>query len=132
MKRYIFGVDIGGTTVKLGLFDEGGCLLEKWEIPTNTAEEGTAILPDVAKSIRGRMADRGITEEDILGIGIGAPGAVDEDGFLVGGAVNLGWKPFDIPTALSAYINVPIKAANDAKARRKPPHWHHLPLLSVH
>lgn len=116
MDRYIFGVDIGGTTVKLGLFSEDGSLLEKWEIPTVIENEGAAILPDVAGSIKAKMDEKGINEQDVAGIGVGAPGAVDEEGTLVGGAVNIGWKPFNIPEVLGAYINVPIKAINDANA----------------
>ena len=112
--RYAFGVDIGGTTVKLGLFDKDGCVLDKWEIPTVKENEGASILPDVAESIRGKMREKGIVEEDIAGIGVGAPGAVDDKGTLVGGAVNLGWGVFNIPKALGAYLDVPIKAANDA------------------
>ena len=114
MGRYVFGVDIGGTTVKLGLFGEEGCLLDKWEIPTVKDNEGASILPDVAASIRAKMEEKGIAEPDVAGIGVGAPGAVDDEGTLVGGAVNIGWKAFNIPEALGAYINVQVKAANDA------------------
>ena len=49
--RYGFGADVGGTSVKLGLFDENGTLLEKREIPTRTEEGGKAILPDIAAAI---------------------------------------------------------------------------------
>lgn len=112
--RYAFGVDIGGTTVKLGLFNKDGCVLDKWEIPTVKDNDGASILPDVAESIRGKMQEKGIAKEDIVGIGVGAPGAVDDQGTLVGGAVNLGWGVFNIPKALGAYLDVPIKAANDA------------------
>jgi len=107
-------VDIGGTTVKIGLFDKEGSLLDKWEIPTVRDNNGEAILPDVAKSILGKMAEKEIAESDVVGIGVGAPGAVDNDGVLVGGAVNLGWGVFSIPEAMNAYIKVPVKAANDA------------------
>lgn len=116
MSKYAFGVDIGGTTVKIGLFDREGCVLEKWEIPTVKDNEGTSILPDVAQSLLNKMKEKGIGPEDLVGIGVGAPGAVDSDGNVVTGAVNIGWKPFNIPRALGAYINVPIKAANDANA----------------
>lgn len=116
MSRYAFGVDIGGTTVKLGLFDEQGCVLDKWEIPTNKENGGTSILPDVAESIRGKLAERAIPKEQVIGVGVGAPGAVDEEGTLVGGAVNLGWKPFNIPQVFGEYLDLPIKAANDANA----------------
>lgn len=116
MSKYAFGVDVGGTTVKLGLFDKEGNVLDKWEIPTNKANKGEAILPDIAKSILAKMDEKGIKEEDLAGIGLGAPGAVDDNGTLVGGAVNIGWEPFNIPDAIHAYINVPVKAANDANA----------------
>ena len=114
MGRFAFGVDVGGTTVKLGLFDGEGMLLEKWEIPTVTENKGTRILPDIAESIRKKMQERNITEQDLKGIGIGTPGAVDEKGYMPGGAVNIGWEPLNIPETLQAYIKVPVKAANDA------------------
>lgn len=114
MGKYAFGVDIGGTTVKLGLFDAAGEILDKWEIPTVTDNDGEAIFPDIIKSLQGKMAEKGIAQEDLLGIGVGAPGSVDKDGTLVGGAVNIGWKSFNIPATIQAYINVPVKAQNDA------------------
>lgn len=114
MKKYAFGVDVGGTTVKLGLFDRDGQVLDAWEIPTVKENGGAAILPDVAKSLLAKMEEKNIREEDLEGIGIGAPGAVDDEGTLTCGAVNLGWGCFNIPEVLKAYINVPIKAANDA------------------
>lgn len=116
MSKYAFGVDIGGTTVKIGLFDRDGCVLDKWEIPTVKDNDGAAILPDVAESIIAKMKEKGITTDDIAGIGVGAPGAVDDKGTIVGGAVNLGWGVFNIPKALSAYLDVPVKATNDANA----------------
>lgn len=116
MGKYAFGVDIGGTTVKLGLFNEEGCNLDKWEIPTVTDNGGALILPDVAKSIQEKMSEKDISKEKVVGIGVGAPGAVDENGTLVTGAVNLGWGSFNIPEVLGAYINIPVKAVNDANA----------------
>lgn len=114
MGKYAFGVDVGGTTVKLGLFDEKANVLDKWEIPTVKTNKGSSILPDVANSILAKMEEKGISESDVAGIGIGVPGPVDESGMLVGGAVNIGWEPFNIPEALNAYIKIPVKAANDA------------------
>ena len=80
MSSYIFGVDIGGTTVKLGLFSGTGDLLEKWEIPTNIQDNGTHILPDVVCSISDKMAQKGIITEQVTGIGFGFPGPVTPDG----------------------------------------------------
>lgn len=114
MSQYAFGVDIGGTTVKLGLFDRQGNVLDKWEIPTVKDNGGEQILPDVAQSIREKMAEKSIGLQEICGIGVGAPGAVDDQGTMVGGAVNLGWGVFNIPEVLGRELAVPVKAANDA------------------
>ncbi len=113
--KYVFGVDIGGTTVKLGLFNDQYELLEKWEIPTVVDNGGEKIIPDVAASIQNKMKEKNLTKEDILGVGVGAPGAVNEDGFLVGGAVNLGWEAFDLKHDFEAALGgMTVKAGNDA------------------
>ena len=111
--RYCFGVDVGGTTVKLGFFDEEGNLLEKWEIPTRTQDHGKYILPDVAASILDKMKEREVSREDIAGVGIGAPGPVDAKG-TVYVAVNLGWGTFSLKNELQSLLNLPVEAGNDA------------------
>lgn len=113
MKTYGFGVDIGGTTVKIGLFNIDGTMLEKWEIPTNTANGGAAILDDVAASVLGKIAEKGIEKEEILGIGLGVPGPVDSTG-VVHKCVNLGWGVFNVEEALSEKTGLMVKAGNDA------------------
>lgn len=113
MKKYAIGVDIGGTTVKLGLFDKEGCVLEKWEIPTVKDNHGAGILPDIAASIKERMTSMNIDQDDIDGVGVGAPGPIDAEG-TVYKAVNLGWDVFNIPKVLNGYLDLPVKAANDA------------------
>ena len=113
MSKYAFGVDIGGTTVKMGLFDKEGCVLEKWEIPTVTENNGEGILPDIAESIKAVMEEKKITEADVIGVGVGAPGPVDEEGTIYK-AVNLGWGEFNISKVLGGYLNLPVKAGNDA------------------
>lgn len=114
MGRYAFGVDVGGTTVKMGLFDRAGCVLDKWEIPTVKDNEGAAVIPDVAESILAKMKEKDIATDEVEGVGIGVPGAVSRDGLLVGGAVNIGWGVFNVEKVLSGYLKVPVKAANDA------------------
>ena len=79
MKPYAFGVDVGGTTVKMGLFTTEGDLLDKWEIPTRTEHGGESVLPDIASSIREKLTERAIAAQDVEGIGIGVPGPVDGD-----------------------------------------------------
>ena len=113
--KYIFGVDIGGTTVKLGLFDEKGELLDKWEIPTDKTDKGKNIVGDVCDSIKSKISGRGITAGDVMGVGVGAPGAVDEDGVMTGGAVNLGWDVFNLRTTMEEKLDgIKVVAGNDA------------------
>ena len=115
MSKYAFGADIGGTTVKLGLFSADGELLEKWEIPTRAENGGKAILPDVAVSVSGVMTARGIEASEIAGIGVGVPGPVDADG-TVHKCVNLGWGILNIKAELGALLPgiARIEAGNDA------------------
>lgn len=113
MSKYVFGVDIGGTTVKLGFFDTEGTLLEKWEIPTRTEDSGSYILPDVAESIQKKIEEKQLLPEDVAGVGIGVPGPVDGKG-IVYKAVNLGWGIFSIKEKLEEYLKFPVMAGNDA------------------
>lgn len=112
-KKYVFGVDVGGTTVKLGFFDVEGTLIDKWEIPTRTADGGKNILPDVADSIKAKMAEKNVAKEEVAGVGVGTPGPVDSQG-IVYGAVNLGWGVFSLKDALSELLDMPVMAGNDA------------------
>lgn len=113
MSQYVFGVDIGGTTVKLGFFDVEGNLLDKWEIPTRTEESGSHILPDIAQSINQKIEEKQIAREMVAGVGIGAPGPIDGEG-VVHKAVNLGWGTFSIKKTLEEIIHMPVMAGNDA------------------
>ena len=111
--KFGFGIDVGGTTVKLAFFDETGLLLDKWEIPTVTADGGRQILPDIAVSVQKYLAEKAIPRDAILGIGIGVPGPVDDLGN-VNCCTNLGWGVFNIHDALGKLTGLPIKAGNDA------------------
>lgn len=111
--EYGFGVDLGGTTVKIAVFDGAGTLLSKWEIPTDTRDEGKRILPDIAASVTEYLSAHSIPKEKVLGIGIGVPGAVDDRGE-VNRCVNLGWGRFNICHALGALTGLKVVAGNDA------------------
>ncbi len=113
---YIFGVDVGGTSIKLGLFSGEGKLLEKWSIPTNTADNGASILPDIASSVLSKAEEKGIKDEEVLGVGLGLPGPVDEKG-IIRRAVNLHWQDtFNVVEALEKCLSgrMKVKAGNDA------------------
>ena len=115
MANYIFGIDLGGTTVKLGLFTAEGALLDKWEIPTRTENGGMNILPDIAASMESKLAEKGLSKSDLLGAGIGVPGAVLEDR-IVKPCVNLNGWGGDIAGMLSPLCGCPVKVVNDANA----------------
>ncbi len=113
MKKYGFGVDIGGTTIKMSLFEMTGHMVDKWEIPTNTSDHGSSILDDVAAVIEGRLVSDGISKEDVEGIGIGVPGPVVEDSVVVC-CVNLGWGRVDVAKELSEKTGLKVRVGNDA------------------
>ena len=111
--KYGFGVDLGGTTVKIAYFDESGNMLHNWEIPTVTENGGKQILPDIAASVLAFLKERNIPRESLLGIGIGVPGPVFPDG-TVNKCINLGWGVFNIQKELEQLTGLPVKAGNDA------------------
>lgn len=112
MGTYGFGVDIGGTTIKMGFFEQT-TLAEKWEIPTNTANGGAAILDDVAAAVAAKLAEKKIDASEVVGIGVGVPGPVNAEGVVLK-CVNLGWDVFNVEEALSQKTGLKVKAGNDA------------------
>ena len=113
MMKYCFGVDVGGTTVKLGLFTVEGELLDKWEIKTYTENEGERILPDVAEAIKGKIAEKLLKAEEICGIGVGVPAPVDKNG-AIERAANVGWMAKEIKKELEELTGFPCVIGNDA------------------
>jgi len=110
VKPYLIGVDIGGTTVKMGIFDHQGQNLEKWEIPTDKTDHGARILLDIYRSLVAH-----VKVEDILGIGFGVPGPVSDG--VVFNCVNLGWGKTDVEAEFRKHIgpaDLLIRVSNDA------------------
>ena len=113
MGLYCFGIDVGGTTVKCGLFKTDGVLVEKWEIPTRTENNGPEIVPDVAKTIEEKLAEKNISKEEVDGIGIGVPGPVNAEGDVIA-AVNLFWGYKKLSKELNELTGLTVKVGNDA------------------
>lgn len=113
MKKYCFGVDVGGTSIKCGLFQIDGLLVDKWEIPTRTDNHGEAILPDIAKAIEAKLEEKGIQKEETAGIGVGVPGPVNAQGDVIC-AVNLFWGYKKVSQELSDMTGMLVKTENDA------------------
>ena len=113
MGTYCFGIDVGGTTVKCGLFRTDGTLVEKWEIPTRKENNGDQILPDVAAAVNAKMEEKGISKEEVEGVGIGVPGPVNSKGE-VSRAVNLFWGYKNVVGEMEELTGLHAEAGNDA------------------
>lgn len=113
--KYCFGVDIGGTTIKMGLFSENGDILDKWEIVTRREDGGANVPSDIARAIEEKITEKGIGREDITGVGIGVPGPITEDGTVMKCA-NLGWGIFNVNEKMTSLIGLNCYAINDANA----------------
>ena len=111
--KYCFGIDIGGTTVKMGLFQTNGTLLDKWEIPTIKTDNGKHILPDIAKSILSKIEALHLNKNDITGMGVGVPAPIKEEG-IVRGSANLNWKYKEVIRELEEMTSLKVKTGNDA------------------
>ena len=114
MAKYGFGLDLGGTTCKCGLFTNEGELLDKWEVPTDTSNGGVNILKNLAAAVKEKMAEKNISADDVSCVGIGIPGPVSGDG-VVNRCVNLGWGVFNVEKEFSDELGgIKVKAGNDA------------------
>lgn len=123
MNRLYIGVDIGGTTTKFGIFLEDGIILEQWEVMTDTAEGGSHILPVVAREIYKKIKTAEYEEDQLMGIGMGVPGPILEDGYL-NNCVNLGWGKLNPAMELERLMNgIPVIAGNDANVAALGEYW---------
>lgn len=123
MGKYIYGIDLGGTTVKMGLFDNEGNIIDKWEIVTRKEDNGSQILPDIAASVKDKNSEKNIAIEEIEGIGIGVPGPVTEDGRVLKCA-NLGWGVLSVADELGRLTGISkVKAGNDANVAALGEQW---------
>ena len=116
MKEYAFGIDLGGTTAKIGLFTTSGALLEKWEVPTDTSNAGEHILENLAAAILGKMKEQSITPEQVEGVGIGVPGPVQNASVVPIVCANLGgWGEQNVSARLSGLLDgLKVLVGNDA------------------
>lgn len=116
MKEYAFGIDLGGTTAKIGLFTTTGDLLEKWEVPTDTSDQGVRILPNLAAAVQDKMAQRSLHPDQIEGVGLGVPGPVQDSSVVAIVCANLGgWGDCDAGAQLSQLLGgLRVQVGNDA------------------
>jgi glucokinase len=123
MEQLYIGADIGGTTVKLAFIKTDGSIEEKWEIPTNTEQQGKSIPADISQSIDKKLKEMKIHKEAVIGIGAGAPGFVNTNTGFIHEAVNIGWKNFDFGSHLKELTGVPVWIDNDANLAALGENW---------
>ena len=116
MKEYAFGIDLGGTTAKIGLFTTSGALLEKWEVATDTSHAGEHILENLAAAVLGKMKEKSIQPEQVEGVGIGVPGPVLDSSIVPIVCANLGgWGERNVSAQLSGLLDgLKVLVGNDA------------------
>lgn len=120
--RYCFGIDIGGTTIKCGLFTQDGEVIRKWEIPTNREAGGVKIPGELAASVAGVMGEEKITQEQVIGVGMGVPGPVLADGTVLL-CPNLGWDHINVRVMMEQLLGVPVRVGNDANVAALGEQW---------
>ena len=114
MEQLCIGIDLGGTSIKMGMFGADAKLLKKWEIPTDTSNKGENIIKDIAKSIKKELKASDLSIMDCIGIGMGVPGPVLKSGY-VKVCVNLGWKDVYPGRELSDILGgIAVYLGNDA------------------
>lgn len=123
MGNLILGIDIGGTSIKIGLITEDGSIKYKWEIATNVEENGKNIPKDIWKSVNAQLDAKGIAKDSLLGIGMGAPGFIDIDHGVVYQAVNIGWKNLNLVEIFNQWTDLPVYVANDADVAALGENW---------
>lgn len=111
--KYCFGVDIGGTTVKLGLFTTDGEIVDKWEIKTRTENQGEAVLSDIAEALKEKLEEKKIGRDEVEGIGVGVPAPVNTEG-VVQNTANLGWGYKEVKREMEELSGMRAEIGNDA------------------
>lgn len=122
MKEYYFGVDVGGTTVKMGLYSEKAGWIKKWEIPTRTENGGVHVLDDIAAAVYAAQQEFDLDNARTAGIGIGVPGPVLKKS-IVNGCVNVGWDVVNVAEELGRRTGLPVYVENDANIAALGEQW---------
>ena len=124
LDKKVIGIDLGGTTAKIGILSQSGDILSKWELSTDISEEGTKIVPNIIQSIKAYLDSEKLSSEDFLGIGMGTPGTVNRKNGTVIGAYNLNWKTLQpIREQFESSTGIPFFLDNDANVAALGEQW---------
>lgn len=123
MKNIIIGIDIGGTTIKMGILTTAGEITKKWEIPTDTSNGGRLIVDHICHSLEHVLKESNQNKDHIMGIGLGAPGFIDAEKGFVFEAVNIGWRNLELTDLLEKNLGLPAFLENDANVAVLGENW---------
>ena len=122
MRDYYFGVDVGGTTIKMGLYSQKSGWVKKWEIPTRKENGGMYVLDDIAAAVYAAQQEFDLDNARTAGIGIGVPGPVLKKS-IVNGCVNVGWDVVNVSEELGKRTRLPVYVENDANIAALGEQW---------
>lgn len=130
MDKVCFGVDIGGTSIKIGLFKVtigesmafDGQLVEKWSFKTRETTYAKDVLKDISDSIKDKMVKLNISAENVIGIGVGVPGPILECGEVLE-LPNMGEGKFNLKKELSELTGFKVATGNDANIAALGEQW---------
>jgi glucokinase len=114
MEKWLVGVDLGGTTIKIAFITFDGHIVEKWEIPTNISEDGKHIVKNIAESIFAKLEQLAEPREKLAAMGMGAPGFIDMKTGFIYHAVNIGWRDYALKDELEKATGLTVTVDNDA------------------
>jgi glucokinase len=116
-KKYSIGVDLGGTNISSAIINRQGEIASSLKIRTLAEKGKEATIKRIIKAIYNNIAQSTIAADDIIGIGIGAPGPLDIKRGIINFAPNLpGWRDVPLQKILEDEFNMKIVLENDANA----------------
>ncbi|WP_110943376.1 ROK family transcriptional regulator [Virgibacillus senegalensis] len=119
---YVIGVDIGGTKVASGISDLNGNICAYREFPTQKNLE-SGLLEHIQLDIESMKEELNLSDDQILGMGVGVPGMTNVEEGIVYESPALGWKQYPIREKLSQYFDFPIFVDNDVNINVLGEHW---------
>jgi len=122
--KNVIGIDLGGTTAKIGILTQRGDIIDKWSLDTDITKEGVNIVPNLVESINEHLKEKKLSADDFLGIGMGSPGTVDREEGTVIGAFNLNWKTLQpVREIIEEGTGIPFFIDNDANVAALGEQW---------
>ncbi|HEX5436814.1 MAG TPA: ROK family protein [Gemmatimonadaceae bacterium] len=127
-QQYIIGVDLGGTNIVAGAMPlDGSAEIAMRAEPTHAERGADAVVDRIVAMIAEVMSEvvtgRGAKPQDVLGVGMGAPGPLDREAGVVVVAPNLGWRNFPLRQEIADRVRLPVTLDNDANCATMGEWW---------